>query len=107
MNEKEKKTNQNRQREKEIGIFFMMGFDSATSSFLALLVNKSYRKKQKKAILKKFSTSHKKSSKTFVVSKVLSSNQSAGLRKFHWPKMVVKIRKGQKILKNFGNNCKF
>ena len=28
-------------REKEIGIFSMMGFDSATSSFLALLVNKS------------------------------------------------------------------
>ena len=37
---KEKKErNPNRQREKEIGIFFIKGLDYATSSFLALLVN--------------------------------------------------------------------
>ena len=35
-----------RERARETGIFSMMGFDSATS-FLALLVNKSYRKRQK------------------------------------------------------------
>ena len=52
--EREEKKPEPTVREKEIGIFFMIGFDSATSSFLALLVNKSYRKKQKKAILKKF-----------------------------------------------------
>ena len=44
VNEKEKEGNHKRQREKEIGIFSMIGFDSATSSFLALLVNNSYRK---------------------------------------------------------------
>ena len=31
----------------------MMGFDSATSSFLALLVNKSYRKKTEIGKIKK------------------------------------------------------
>ena len=30
-------------REKETGIFSMMGFDSATSSFQALLINISYK----------------------------------------------------------------
>ena len=41
VNEKEKERNPNRQRTKEIGTFSMIRFDSATSSFLALLVIKS------------------------------------------------------------------
>ena len=41
-------------RESEIGIFSMLSFDFASSSFLALLVNKSYRKKLIKAKLKVF-----------------------------------------------------
>ena len=45
MNEKETEINPNRQREQELGIFSMMRFESANSSFLALLVIKSYRKK--------------------------------------------------------------
>ena len=47
MKEKEWKKS-NRQREREIGIFCMMVFVSATSSFLALLVDRSYRKKKPK-----------------------------------------------------------
>ena len=47
----------------------MIGFDTATSSFLTLLINKSYKKLKKE---------------------------------FHWPVMVVKLRKGKKILKKFG-----
>ena len=46
VNEQEKEKNPNRKR--EIGIFSMVGFDSATSSFLALLVIISYRKNRKK-----------------------------------------------------------
>ena len=38
-----------RERERERGIFSMTGFDSASSSFLALLVIKSYKKKLKSA----------------------------------------------------------
>ena len=41
MNEKEKGRNSNRQREKEIGKIFMIGFDYAIYSSLALLVKKS------------------------------------------------------------------
>ena len=37
-------TNTEREREGELAKFSMMGFDSATSSFLALLVIKSHRK---------------------------------------------------------------
>ena len=43
-NKKEKERNLNRNREKETVISSMFGFDTATSSFLTLLVNKSYRK---------------------------------------------------------------
>ena len=46
MNKKEKDRNPNRQREQELGIFSMMRFESANTSFLALLVIKSYRKKE-------------------------------------------------------------
>ena len=52
MNEKEKKRKPNGQREREIGIFSMLVSDSVTSTFLGLLVNKSNRKKLKKAKLK-------------------------------------------------------
>ena len=47
-----------------MGKFSTMGFDIATSSFLALLVNKSYRK-TKKAKLKKVFNFAVKNSKTF------------------------------------------
>ena len=43
-----------REREKETGISSMIGFDTASSSFLTLLINKSYRKKLKGKIKKKF-----------------------------------------------------
>ena len=49
--EREGKT-QPTEREREIEKFSMMDFDSATSSFPALLVNKSFRKESKKAKLK-------------------------------------------------------
>ena len=45
MKEKKRERNPNRQREKEIGIFSMMGFDSGSSSFLALLANKAKTEK--------------------------------------------------------------
>ena len=47
MSEKEKERNasQHRESERELRIFSMMRFDSTTSSFLNLLVFKSYRKK--------------------------------------------------------------
>ena len=53
MNEKRKETLTDTER-KEIGILSTMGFDSATSSFLALLANRSHvKKKQKKGKTKK------------------------------------------------------
>ena len=48
-----------------------------------------------------------KKSKPFFVSKVLPSNPSPRLEKFRGPVMVVKLTKGQKILKKFEKNCKF
>ena len=42
--EREGNKTQSTERERELGIFSMMRFDSATSSFLALLVIKSYKK---------------------------------------------------------------
>ena len=66
----------------------MMGFDSAK-------------------IKQVFQLRSKKKFKTFFVSKVQSSNPSRRLEKFRWTVMVVKLRKRQKILKNFGKNCKF
>ena len=57
MTERERERDRERERKREkIGIFSMMGFDSATSSFLDLLVHKSYKKTEKGKI-KKFSTS--------------------------------------------------
>ena len=47
---------------------------------------------------------NEKNLKTFFVSKFLSSNPSARLEKKCWPVMVVKLRKGQKILKNLEKN---
>ena len=86
----------------------MMGFGSATSSFQALLLNKSYRKTEKGKIkTESCQLCSKKSSKPFFVSRVLSRNPSPRLKKFRWPVMVVKLRKGQKILNNFRSNCKF
>ena len=76
--EREREGEQPLPAERDIGIFSIMGFDSATSRFLASLV-----------------------------SKVLSSKPSPRLEKFRWPVMVVKIRKRQKILNNFGNTYKF
>ena len=79
----------------------MMGFDSATSSFRALLVNKSYTKKLIKAKLKiNLQLLSKKKSKPFFVSKVLSSNPSPRPKKLCRSKMVVKLRKAKKIMKH-------
>ena len=60
MKEEEKERNPNGKREKETGLYSMIGFDTATSSFLTLLINKSYRKKLK-AKLKNFQLRNKKS----------------------------------------------
>ena len=45
--------------------------------------------------------------KTIFVSGVMRSNPYAGLQKLRWPVMIVKLRKGQKIFKNFENTRKF
>ena len=54
MNEKEKERNPNpkreKERERETGISSMIGFDSATSSFLALLINDIEKKEKGKKI---------------------------------------------------------
>ena len=60
----------------------MMRFGSATFSILALVVIKT-KKKLEKAKLEKFPDfAVKKCSKPFLVSRVLSSNSSASLKKF-------------------------
>ena len=77
----------------------MMRLDSASSSFLALLVIKS-KKKWKKRILKETFT------KPFFVAGVLSCKLSAQLKKFRGPVLIVKLTKGQKysnILKYIAN----
>ena len=83
-----------KEREREIGIFSMIGFDSETSSFLALLVNKSYRKKLTKAKFKKHFKFAVKKFKTVFFSKILSSNSSLDTNR----------RKNQKRT-NFENFC--
>ena len=69
MNEKEKKPKPTeRETRKELGIFSMMRFVSAISSFPALLVIKSYRKTEKAKFKKFFQISQwKKYSKPFSV----------------------------------------
>ena len=74
----------------------MMRFDSATSSIIALLVNKSYKKTEKGKIIKSFQLRSKKFKK-FFVSKVLSSNPS--------PRQILETIAN--FRNNFGNNCKF
>ena len=82
-----------------------MRFDSATFSFLDLLLIKSYKKQKRKHLKEQFQIAHKKQcSKPFFVSGVPScsqSAQSARRKKFRWPLMVVKNRKRQKMFKNF------
>ena len=74
--------------EKETGISSMIGFDT--------------KKKLKGAKLKEgFQLRDEKSSKPTFVSKDPSINPSPRFEKFCWPVIVVKLRKGQKILKNF------
>ena len=85
-------------------------FDSATFSFLALLVNK------KTDILKTCKTLQNlkekrpdfgvKTLRVIFVSVVMSSNSIAILQKLRWPVMIVKLRKEQKyskILKTIAN----
>ena len=79
----------------------MTDFDSATSSFQALLINQSYEKTEKTKIQNTFQIRDKKVQNHFV-SKVLWNNPSPRPEKFRWPVMVVKHRKGQKLLTNFG-----
>ena len=106
MKEKEKERNANqhththrereRERERELGNFSTR-FDTTTSSFPALLVTKSYRKRKCKVQKKSFHTSQwKNCSKTFFDSGLLSCNHSARLKKLRWPVMIVKLRKAQK-----------
>ena len=80
--EKERRERE-RERERELEIFSMMRLDSATSSFLALLLIKSYRKKMKAQNSKeKFPIfALKKMFKPFFVSGVFSDNLSARLKK--------------------------
>ena len=85
----------------------MMGLDPAISSFLASLVNKSYRKAEESKIKKGFNVVVKTSSKPFSVSKILSLYWSPRLEKFRWPVIVVKLRKGQKNLETIANLTKF
>ena len=105
MNEEKKERNPNRKREKETGISSMVGFDTANSSFLTLLII-NHKEKTEKGKIKKDLNSEIKKQKRFFVSKVVSSNPSPRLEKFRWPVMITKLRKGQKTLKKFGN-CKF
>ena len=80
----------------------MMGFDSATSSFLDLLANKSYRKKTERQNLRNVTRfCSKKIENHFFVSEVLSSKPSARHKKFRWPVMVVKPEKDKIYSKNF------
>ena len=87
---------QPKERKGDRHISSKIGFDTATSSFLNLFINKSHRKKTEKAKLKALNSAIKKS-KPFFVSKVLSSNPSPRLEKFRWPVMVVELTKEQKI----------
>ena len=57
MNEKEGKTPTMGKRDRAQGIFFMMMFNSATSSSLTLVAIKSKRKQLKSAKLKSFQIS--------------------------------------------------
>ena len=45
--------------------------------------------------------------KTNFVSEFKSSNQSARLENLCWPIMIVKLRNGPNLIKNFENNRKF
>ena len=67
------------QRERELGVFSMMRFDSVTSSFLALLLTKSYIKTESAKIKKKVSIFRSENNQRHFLSLgVLSSNPSAG-----------------------------
>ena len=59
------------------------------------------KKKEKGKIKKKMNSAIKKKQNHFFVSKIRSSNPSPRLENFRWSVMVVKLRKGQKILKKF------
>ena len=73
----------------------MMGFDSATSSFLALLVNHKEKTAKGKIKNKSFQLRRKKSKTNFG----LEIKPSPRHKKFRWPVMVVKLRKRQKLWK--------
>ena len=86
-----------------------MSFDYTTSSFLALLVIKLY-KKQRTKLKRKVSTfrSTKNVQIPFFVPLFLTLfNPSARLEKLRWPVMIVKLRKEKKIFRKFENNSKF
>ena len=82
-------------RKSELEVFSMITFDSATSHFLALLIIKSYRKNWKREIQKKgFHISQWKKLQNHLDFGVLSCIPSERLKKFRWPAMIVKLRKG-------------
>ena len=73
MNEKDER-NPNRKRDKEAGISSLIGFDSATSSFLTSLINKSKKKLKKAKLKKSFELRNKKNKNSFYLkSPVLKS----------------------------------
>ena len=80
MNEKEKEKTHQKEKARNI---LLMGFDSAGSSFLALLVIEKCKnyKKSFPILIKCF--------KTFFVCLLLSSNPSAILKRFCWPVLFV------------------
>ena len=76
-----------------------------TTSFLALLETKSYRKKLKvQNSEEKFAhIAVKKMFENISNSGLWTSSPSAKLKKLRWPVKIVKLRKGTKIFKNFKN----
>ena len=102
-NEKERNDNQQRERRTELGIFYIMRFDSATSRFLALLVTEIKKRKcknQKKLphlAVQKMLPKHFVSRNFCQVTNLRASLASNGRL----------TQKRTKKLKNFGTNSKF
>ena len=110
VSEKEKeKTSANTERARDLGIFSMMRFDSTTSTFLNLLVTKSYRKKLKvrnsKEKFPHFAVKYR--FKIILCLWIFSCNPSARFEKLRWPVRIVKLRKEQKYSKIFRTVANF
>ena len=91
----------------EIEIFSMMGFDSVTFSFLALLVNKSHKKLIKAKFKKSFQLRNKKSQNHFLSQKFCQVTHLRDLKSFVGQLWSLNSEKAKKILNKLGNNYKF